>query len=255
MTNVYQAPAASLDPATVAHQGFGSVEKGIAGDYEFSIRKIISEAWEKTSGSKGTIWLAILLYIVVFIPVSLIIPFLLDLLGLHAPIPGQGFSTNSIIQMIVSQLLINVVVLPLGAGFMMIGLKRVVGAPVSATEVFGYYHKTLPLFGTLLLMYVMIAIGFCLLVLPGIYLSIAYYMAMPLVIEKNLSPWQALEASRKAITHHWFRIFGLGIVLMLIFMLSMLPLGIGMIWTMPMLMIAYGIIYRNMFGYEGRVAA
>jgi len=33
---------------------------------------------------------------------------------------------------------------------------------------------------------------------------------------------------------------------------SMIPLGIGMIWTMPMMLICYGILYRNMFGVEGK---
>ena len=34
----------------------------------------------------------------------------------------------------------------------------------------------------------------------------AYLLAIPLVVERGLSPWQALEASRKAITQHWFKV-------------------------------------------------
>ena len=102
-------------------------------------------------------------------------------------------------------------------------------------------------------MYILVAIGFLLLVLPGIYLMVAYSLAMPLVVEKGLSPWQALEASRKAITKSWFRFIGLGLAIMVIMIVSMIPLGIGMIWTIPMAMIAFGIAYRNIFGYEGEV--
>lgn len=103
---------------------------------------------------------------------------------------------------------------------------------------------------TVIIMYIMLAIGFLLLVLPGIYLSVAYYMALPLVVEKNMSPWQALETSRKTVTHRWFRMFGFLIIMSILITLSMIPLGIGLIWSLPLFLIAYGIIYRNMFGLE-----
>ncbi len=50
--------------------------------------------------------------------------------------------------------------------------------------------------------------GFMLLIVPGIYLSVAYWLAMPLIIDRELAPWQALELSRKAITKVWFQVFG-----------------------------------------------
>ena len=104
-------------------------------------------------------------------------------------------------------------------------------------------------------MYIMVLIGFLLLVIPGIYLMIAYYMAMPLVVEKGMSPWQALETSRKAVTHRWFSVFGFFIVIAIILVVSSIPLGLGLIWTLPMVMIAYGILYRNMFGVEAETVA
>ena len=75
-------------------------------------------------------------------------------------------------------------------------------------------------------------------------------MTYPLIIEKDLSPWEAMEASRKAIHHHWFQVFGLFFVMGLIFMISALPLGIGTFWTMPMGVIMFGIVYRTIFGAE-----
>ncbi|MEZ4291022.1 MAG: hypothetical protein R3E53_11035 [Myxococcota bacterium] len=74
-----------------------------------------------------------------------------------------------------------------------------------------------------------------LLIVPGVYLAIAYQMAMPLVIERGLGLWDALETSRKAITHCWFRyllvllvaVAGLGAELL------DRPFGIGAIWALP----------------------
>jgi uncharacterized membrane protein len=93
-------------------------------------------------------------------------------------------------------------------------------------------------------------LGFALLIIPGIYLSIGYMMTYPLIMDKDLSPWEAMEASRKAIHHHWFQIFGLFFVMGLIFIASALPLGIGLFWSIPMGVIMTGIIYRTIFGTE-----
>lgn len=40
---------------------------------------------------------------------------------------------------------------------------------------------------------------------------------------------------------------------MLLMTIAMLPLGIGLIRVLPMVMIAYGIAYRNIFGFAGVV--
>ncbi len=93
-------------------------------------------------------------------------------------------------------------------------------------------------------------LGFLLLILPGIYLVVAYMLAIPLAAEKNLNSWKALEVSRKAITHKWFKTFGLFLMIWLILIISILPLGIGLIWTVPWAVNAIGILYREIFGVE-----
>ncbi len=52
-----------------------------------------------------------------------------------------------------------------------------------------------------------------LLIFPGIYLSIAYMFVLPLIIDRGLKPWQAMELSRQAVTKAWFRVFGIYIIL------------------------------------------
>lgn len=156
---------------------------------------------------------------------------------------------------VVQQLVIMLVGMPLWLGLAMVGVKLSIGAPAPAGSVFGYFNRTLMLFGTILLMYILILIGFMLLIIPGIYLMIAYSQSMLLVADKGLSPWQALESSRKAVGHHWFGMFGVMFVLWFIVGLSMIPLGIGLIWTMPLVLIAMGVIYRNMFGVSSVTVA
>ncbi|MES2931982.1 MAG: hypothetical protein V4805_00620 [Pseudomonadota bacterium] len=251
MTNIYQAPGSNLSENTTTFEGMGSLENGIAGNYKFSIQDIISEAWAKTNGSKGTVWMAVLLYMVIIIPVGLVVGFVLGLVGLGAD--PTGSMTRNIIAQLLSSLLQLGVSMPLAAGFWMIAIKLAVRAPTQGTEILAYFKKIGPLVITGLLMYALIIVGFILLVLPGIYLSLAYSLAPALVAEKNLSPWEALEASRKAITHRWFSMFGLYLVLMIIAVIAAIPLGIGLIWVLPLMVLAGGIVYRNIFGFEGAV--
>ncbi len=244
MTDIYKTPDSDLKQQVSTGQ-YGSLEKGIAGDYELSVGQVVSEAWGRTSGRKGKFIGAFFLYMIVMVCVM----FVLQAINFAVVVPNVDKSLLPVLG-IVQQLVLNLILLPIGAGLFMLGLRASVDAELQATSIFSYFGKSLSLLAALILMYLMIVIGFILLVLPGIYLVFAYYLAMPLIVEKGLGPWQALEASRKAITHRWFTVFGLMIVLMLIVMVSMIPLGIGMIWSMPMMMIAYGILYRNIFGVE-----
>lgn len=228
----------------------GSIEKAVSGDYEFSIGEVISEAWAKTSGAKWTIHLAFLYFFMVMMAVLMAFIFLSTILMGEAQDPS-----GNVIMELVIQLGLNLIILPMMAGVTILGIKRSVDAPIKSGSIFGHFSKMIPLLLTMILMYIMIFIGFLLLVLPGIYLAVAYYMAIPLVVEKGMSPWQALETSRKAVTRRWFSVFAFFIIMGVIAFVSAIPLGLGLIWTMPLMIIAFGILYRNMFGVEAETIA
>jgi hypothetical protein len=76
---------------------------------------------------------------------------------------------------------------------------------------------------------------------------IAYTGAVPLVVDKGLSPWQALESS-KAITHKWFTVFGLFFGVGILVTLSMIPVLLGLIWTIPWAILCFGVLYHRVFG-------
>ncbi len=130
----------------------------------------------------------------------------------------------------------------------MIGIRRAADQPISFNDIFSHFGRTVPLVITAIVSMLLIYLGMFLLIIPGMYLAIAYMLAIPLVVERGLTPWQALEASRKAITQHWFKVFGLFLLLGLITAISAIPLGIGLVWTIPLFVIAMGVLYRTIFG-------
>ncbi|WP_020580830.1 hypothetical protein [Endozoicomonas elysicola] len=223
-------------PSEPAMEGYGSLEKGLAGDYQLSISNLLSESWEKTHGAKWTIHLAMGIYFGIYI-----------LLILAVAMAALVLPESGVLEIII-ELTMLAITMPLWAGIYMIGVRRAVSAPIRAGQTLDYFSKTLPLFGLYLLMLILILVGFLLLIIPGIYLSVAYMLAIPLMVDRNLGIWEALETSRKAINKRWFTIFGLTLVIMLINLVAMIPLGLGLIWTIPMSTIAFGVLYRNIFG-------
>lgn len=84
--------------------------------------------------------------------------------------------------------------------------------------------------------------------IPGIYLSIAYMFTLALVVEKNMDFWQAMETSRKAVTQHWFKFFFISVLMGIVYLVSIIPFGLGLIWTIPMFIALQGVLYRRVFG-------
>ena len=80
----------------------------------------------------------------------------------------------------------------------------------------------------------------------AVYLMLRLYVATPLVIMQKANPWAAIKHSFSATKHHVLALFVLIIANILIFMISLIPLGIGLIWSLPYLLISYGVIYERL---------
>ncbi len=200
---------------------------------DWTIGEVLTEAWKLKDGFKSTYWGAILVYSVI-----------VGITSGGSKLIGEDASLT----LLLWQLITSLLTLPLVAGLLMIAIRRSVGIPTRTAMVFDYSPKTIPIFLLYLLMVVLILFGFVLLVLPGVYLVFAYMLAVPLLVDKNMGIWEALETSRKAITPCWFRTFALCIVSSIIMAVSAIPLGIGLIWTLPFVGLIMAIVYRNIVG-------
>ena len=227
-------------------QDQGSLEKAVNGDYNFSVGEVLSEAWERVSGAKLKIVAGMFIYIVIAGLITGFISIFLDSKPYYdAELLMQGLAVDTIVGWIASP-----VTIPLSVGVLLLGYARANDEELRIDAIFNYYIVVWPLFFASILITILTYIGFALLVLPGIYLSIAYSFALPLMVDKKLDIWGAMEVSRQAVTKHWFTIFGVNISLVLLVMVSAIPMGIGLIWTIPLLMITQGVMYRKIFGWK-----
>ncbi len=196
----------------------------------WTIGSVLSESWRKVAGFKATYAIAMIIYVAIAIAVELLMGLLF---GWDYAESGNGGA-------VILEIVISIAMIPLGVGLGLIGIRRAAGKPVSPTVIFEPYQHALPLIVMMIMGFLLIIAGYLLFIIPGIYLSIAYSFSAYLITEKNMGAWQALEASRKAITKFWWRYFGLMLISVLLVIAGVIPFLIGLIWVLPLVTIAVG---------------
>jgi uncharacterized protein (TIGR03435 family) len=146
--------------------------------------------------------------------------------------------------------LIGVVVSgPLMGGLCLYFLKKIRGEPAGVGTAFsGFSSAFLPLFLASFVITVLTTAGFFCLLLPGIYLAVAWTFTLALIIDKRLGFWPAMRLSRKTVSKHWWKLFGFIIVLSLIKMAGMLVFFVGSLVTAPVALAALMYAYEDIFG-------
>jgi hypothetical protein len=253
--NPYAAPLASSLPAPASPDALPTIEEALARRYDFGIGALLAEAWDRTQGCKGLILGGAILFGLALYTVAFVIGLAVSVLGFAGVIGLHGLgTTGTLFAVLATQLVVTLLScalsFPLLAGILTVAIRRAADQPVSFGDLFTHFDRLGALFLTATLMMLLTYLGFLLFVIPGLYLSIAWLLAIPLVAERGLSPWRALETSRRAISQHWFKVFGLYSLICLLLAIGTLPLGIGLIWTLPLAALAFGVLYRTIFGAQ-----
>jgi hypothetical protein len=115
-------------------------------------------------------------------------------------------------------------------GVYMVALKRIRGEPASVADTFsGFQNRFLHLTLAAIVSAILSALGCCC-IAPGIYLFVAWTFAIPLVADRALEFWSAMELSRKVVTRVWFEMLGLLLLSFLPFIVAMIcvQIAVGM---------------------------
>lgn len=209
------------------------IEAIVQKDYTIRIGEFISRGWELFKQNIGG-----------FVGYILLISFISVILS-RFNFEG-GFNLGSLVSVILAG--------PLNAGFYIVAFKHLRNRPTTFSDFFGGFSNFLPLFLIHLVSSLLITFGFVLLIIPGIYLMVAYIFGIPFVVDKHLPFWEAMEASRKLITRHWFNWLGLLLVLSLLNIVGLLCFGIGVFITIPLTLCTLAVAYADIVGLNGNVA-
>ena len=104
-----------------------------------------------------------------------------------------------------------------------------------------------------LVKWLLTSLGLLLCILPGIYLAVGYVFALPLVIDKKMEFWTAMEVSRRVVHVYWWSVFALVIVLALVALVGFLLCGVGAAITIPVASAALMYVYEDLFGTQSAV--
>lgn len=131
-------------------------------------------------------------------------------------------------------LLGSIVNIWLGAGVIFIGLKIFSEQIPKVSDLFSQYKILFNLCLASILYGLWIMLGFLLLIVPGIIWAIKYQFTNYLIVEKGLGPIEALRASAALTKGKKGEIFLLNLSLLGIIVASMIPLGFGLLVSVPL---------------------
>ncbi|KPJ86807.1 MAG: hypothetical protein AMS18_15130 [Gemmatimonas sp. SG8_17] len=136
-------------------------------------------------------------------------------------------------------------------GIMRMGLRFVDGERGELADLFA----NIPLIVSYLIASIIVAIvatiGFLLLIIPGIYLALRLQFYCWSIIDKEIGPLGSVEHSWTITRGSAWQLFLFAIVLFFINILGLLALGVGLLVTIPLSLVAFAHVYRSLAGSTG----
>lgn len=135
-------------------------------------------------------------------------------------------------------------------GNFIVSAKLLQGHTPQFSDFFLGFRFFVPLLLTALVGGVLTAVGFVLLVIPGVYLLVCYLFASSLVVDRRLDFWPALETSRRTVQPMWFGMFAFVLLLAVLNLAGAVALGVGLLVTVPLTCCTMTVAYADIFGLQ-----
>lgn len=219
-------------------------------DYSLDIGSCISRAWELV---KAHFWPLIGISLLVMLAMGAVN----QLVGIFTGPPVRSmllerrFSAGTISIFFGASIVTAPLYDVLMGGLFMYYLKLIRGQRAEIGDAFSGFtlaFSQLALLGLVKSLLTFLALLFC--IVPGIYVSVAWMFAVPLVIDRRMEFWPAMELSRKVISKHWFLLFAFLLVLGLVTVCGVLACCIGLLVSIPIGWAALLYAYEDIFGRQ-----
>jgi len=235
----------------------GSIEQSLKGDYQLDVAAILKEAWQLTKKTRVAINLGILFSLIIGMLASSFASSFLG--GIEAVMKDpQAFMLINI--------LMTILIWPFLAGVEMMGVFNAVGLNSNFKLTFAFLKRGSWVAVCALLTSLLISLGFSLFIIPGVFLAVSLSLTIPLVVEKRMSPLQAIKLCIQTTRFQWFKIFSLYFVLIMLLVGAMLPMALigesslsiiglmifflGLPYIVPLFYNVKGILSREIFGMQ-----
>lgn len=133
-------------------------------------------------------------------------------------------------------------------GGIKISLALTDGKKAEFADLFNGYNLLISFILASILYAVIVIFGVILLIVPGIIFAIMFHFYSYLIVDKKMSPIEALKESKKLTSGSKWQLFLFGLVLGLLNIAGILALFVGLLITVPVTMIAYAYVFRKLQG-------
>ncbi|WP_417614427.1 hypothetical protein [Oceanisphaera sp.] len=232
---------------------FARLQRSLQQGFTLAPKVIFQEAWQRIHGAKMPILLATIGVVGCWLVLNQLL------------VAVSGDSEEMTWGVSLLGLAISMIIAPMSAALDMMGVHRAVDRPIRPNQIFDYFRFLLPLAVASLLMGIisslfmplgqMLGLSPVLSMLPTLILSVALMFTFPLILDKGMTPIQAITTSLRLFARQWLALLTIHILMLLLFMGAVFTLGVGLIWVVPMYIVVKGILYREACGVEGTDAA
>lgn len=180
---------------------------------------------------------------------------------------GSGGATNSnspaaqaagatVGLMAFGAVLMGLLVMGLVLPYLLMGMKRTAakqlrGEPISVRDIFSGGEGYLSTIGASILIYLATGVGYNFCLVPGYLLAGMWCMTLPLIAEKRVGAIEALQESWNTTRQHMWMYMLWEFVLQCVFGAGILLVGVGLLVTGPVTIIAQMAAYRDVIGIPG----
>ncbi len=89
--------------------------------------------------------------------------------------------------------------------------------------------------------------GTLVMLVPTVYLGIGWLFTLPLIMDKGLDFWPAMQLSRQVVGRHWWTTLGLSLLVGILSLVGLFLCCIGLFFTMPLAFVTTMNAYEKMF--------
>jgi uncharacterized membrane protein len=144
---------------------------------------------------------------------------------------------------------------PLSVGIFYVIFNKMRGGEINIGDISKGFNFFVAAVLADILITVFVSVGFFFLIIPGIVISALYMFAFPLILEKNMDFWEAMETSRKVVTKNIFELSVFMLVLYIFMIIGVMLLFVGFLVALPIVFAAIALAYKDIFGLEENVSS
>jgi len=226
------------------------IEAVLARDYLLDIGQCITRAWELL---KENLWPVVGISLLIMV-ISAVVNQIVGLISgpaVRGMILDRHISPGRMGVVLATSMVGSPIYTVLMAGLFKYYLKLIRAEGPTFGDAFAGFG---PLTGQLLLLGLvngfLTTLGYLLCVVPGLYLSVSWMFALPLVIDRNLPFWDAMELSRKVTAKHFFLMLAFLFVIGLLAISGIIACCVGLLVTIPLASLSLLYAYEDIFGRQ-----